>query len=425
MRILLLTQYFAPEVGASQVRLSAFCRELRAAGHEVEVVTAMPHHPEGRIYPGYRGRFYCCEVLDGVTIHRVWLYTAKGSSFKRILSYLSFALLCLFGLLRARRPDYLFVDSPPLFLAVPGWLASCLWKIPFIFNVADLWPDSVLDLGIMRPGVATKVGFVLEEWTYRHADFITAVTEGIRTSLLQRKGVPAAKVLFLPNGVDTSFFRPTVAPDERLRAQFAFGRKKIVLYAGNHGYANSVDQLIEAASLITDPTIHFLIIGDGPQKPSLQARAHHLGLGNVTFLDPVPIEKLPSFLSITSIAAVTLRKSPVTEGARSAKAFVMMAAAKPIVLAGRGESADLIRQADAGIVVPPHSPEEFAEGILLLANNPDLAARMGNNGRAFVQTYFDWTLLVRNWLAQLPPPLPQGNASPTPQTENFTTPMAS
>lgn len=424
MRILLLTQYFPPEVGASQVRLSAFCRELRAAGHEVEVVTAMPHHPEGHIYRGYRGRFYRREFLEGMTVHRVWLYAAKGSGFKRILTYLSFAFLCLFGLLRAKRPDYLFVDSPPLFLSVPGWLASRLWKIPFIFNVADLWPDSVLDLGIMRPGAATNVAFALEKWTYRHADFITAVTEGIRTSL-QKKSVPAGKILFLPNGVDTSFFQPTTPPDEDLRNQLGLHGKKIVLYAGNHGYANAVDQLIEAASLIPDPTIHFLIIGDGPEKSNLQALAHRLGLANITFLDSVPLERLPSFLSIASIAAVTLMKSPITEGARPAKTFVMMAAGKPLVLAGQGESADLVREAQAGLVVPPHAPHKFAETILVLASNTDLAAKLGNNGRAFVQAKYDWSLLVRNWLAQLCRTLPQGESKPAAQAENFTAPTAS
>lgn len=425
MRILLLTQYFVPEVGASQVRLSAFCRELRAAGHEVEVVTAMPHHPEGRIYPAYRRRFYRREILDGILVHRVWLYAAKGSGLKRILTYWSFAFLCLFALIRAKAPDYLFVDSPPLFLSVPGWLASRLWKTRFIFNVADLWPDSVVDLEIMRPGIATKLGFALEKWIYRRADFITAVTEGIRTSLLQKKNVPAAKVLFLPNGVDTSLFQPTAPPDEQLRAQLGLRGKTIVLYAGNHGYANAVDQLIEAAGLISDPSIHLLMIGDGPGKAHLQALAHELRLNNVTFLDSVPIEQLLPFLSISSIAAVTLRESRITEGARPAKTFVMMAAGKPIVFAGRGETTHLIRAANAGLIVPPHSPHDLARAILLLANDPDMAASMGKNGRAFVQANFDWSLLVRNWLAELRRALPSKQTKSTGRAENSTAPTAS
>jgi len=416
MRILVLTQYFAPEVGASQVRLSAFSRELRAAGHEVEVVTAMPHHPEGRIHRDYRGRLYRRETLEDMTVHRVWLYAAKGSGFKRILTYLSFAFFCLFGLIRAKRPDYLFVDSPPLFLAVPGWLASRFWKVPFIFNVADLWPDSVLDLGVMRPGIATKLGYALERWTYRHADFITAVTEGIRACLLQKKHVPAAKVLFLPNGVDTSLFQPATLPDEQLRAQLGLCGKQIVLYAGNHGYANAMEQLIEAASLISNRTLHFLILGDGPEKPSLQALARQLRLSNVTFLDSVPIERLLPFLSIASIAAVTLRRCSITQGARPAKTFVMMAAGKPVVLAGQGESADLLREANAGLVVPSHSPQDLANAILLLADDADLAARMGQNGRAFVRANFDWSLLVRDWLAQLRA-LPPSETTPR-QTES-------
>jgi colanic acid biosynthesis glycosyl transferase WcaI len=422
MRILLLTQYFAPEVGASQIRLSALCRELRTAGHEVEVVTAMPHHPAGQISPEYRGKFYMRENRDGMTVHRVWLYAAKGSGIKRILNYLSFAFLSLFGLLRSRKPDYVFVDSPPLFLAMPGWLSARLWKVPFIFNVADLWPDSVLDLGVMREGLATKLGFALEKWTYKHADVVTAVTEGIRNSLLHKKHVPPSKILFLPNGVDTTLFQPNAVPDEQLRARLNLQGKRVVLYAGNHGHAGAVDQLLDAASLISDPSVHFLLVGDGPEKPVLQSRARELGLKNITFLDTVPIQQLPAFLSITNIAAVTLKRSCITRGARPAKTFVMMAAAKPIVLAAEGESAELVRQANAGVIVPPHTPHELADAILLLLANPEMASKMGANGRDYVQRNFDWSQLVRNWIAQLDAALPEARALGNPNREKSTAP---
>jgi colanic acid biosynthesis glycosyl transferase WcaI len=401
MRILLLAQYFAPEVGASQIRLSALCRGLLAEGHEVEVVTAMPHHPACQIFPEYRGRFYCREVREGMTVHRVWLWAVKSSGAKRLLNYLSFAFLCLFGVLRASKPDYVFVDSPPLFLAVPGWIASRLWDVPFVFNVADLWPDSVLDLGIMRESFATKIGFALERWAYRRADFVTAVTEGVRSSLLHKKRVPANKILFLPNGVDTALFQPNTLPDEQLRRELGLRGKKVVLYAGNHGYANGLHQVVLAATLISDPRVHFLLLGDGPEKEKLQSLARDLALTNITFIDSVPIERLPAFLSITNVAAVTLQKSRITQGARPAKTFVMMAAGKPIVLAAEGESAELIHQAKAGLVVSPNAAQQLADAILLLLENPELAARLGANGRAFVETHFDWSLLIRNWLAEL------------------------
>jgi len=401
MRFMVLTQYFFPEVGATQARLDAMCTELTRAGHEVEVVTGMPHHPTGRIWPSYRGRLYMRGQRNSVTIHRVWLYAANGSGLKRILSYLSFMITSLAGLVRSRRPDYLFVDSPPLTLAVSAWAASRWWRRPLIFNVADLWPDSARDLGIMQDGVVLRVAGMLERWIYRRAHYVTAVTEGIRTALLQQKKVPPSKVLFLPNGVDTRLIRP-IAPDEGLRRQLGLSRKRVVLYAGNHGYAGALDQVLDAANALAHhERIHFVLVGDGPQKPALQSRARELGLANVTFLDPVPLEELPRIIALAECAVVTLRHANVMRGARPAKALVMMAGAKPLVLAAEGEAADLISRAEAGFVVPPEAPLALAQAIRSLLSDPAEARQMGLNGRAFIQNHLEWSLLVRNWLSQL------------------------
>jgi colanic acid biosynthesis glycosyl transferase WcaI len=401
MKFVILTQYFFPEVGATQARLDAVCTELVQAGHEVEVVTAMPHHPTGRIAPSYRGRFYTREKRNNVVIHRVWLYAANGSGVKRILNYLSFMVTSLAGLARARRPDYLFVDSPPLMLAVSARIASVLWRCPLVFNVADLWPDSARDLGVIGDGAVLRMAGALERWIYRRAARVTAATEGIRTALLQEKNVPAEKVMFLPNGVNTRLIRP-IAPDEELRKQLGLTRKRVVLYAGNHGYAGALDQLLDAANqLAHHERIHFLLVGDGPQKPQLQARARQLGLTNITFLDPVPLEELPRIISLADCAVVTLRRAKVMLGARPAKALVMMAAAKPIVLAAEGEAAELITRAEAGFVVPPENPPALAGAIRSLLSDAAAARAMGLNGRAYIQQNLEWSLLVRNWLLQL------------------------
>jgi colanic acid biosynthesis glycosyl transferase WcaI len=401
VKFVVLTQFFAPEIGASQVRLAYFCRELAAAGHEVEIVTGMPHHPAGRIFPEYRGHFYLHEDREGLQIHRVWLYAASGSNLKRLLSYASFCLTCLFGLARSSKPDYVFVDSPPLFLGVPGWIAAKLWRVPLIFNVADLWPDSVRDLGVMRDGPLVNFAYRLERWIYRHSDVVTAVTEGIRNSLLKSKGLPAEKVLFLPNGVDTALFRPS-PPDEALKNRLGLAGKKIALYAGNHGYAGAVEQILYAADRLRDvPSFHFLLIGEGPEKQKLMALAANLGLNNVTFHGQVPLEAMPAFVSISEMGIVTLRKSQVMAGARPAKAFVMMAGGKPIVLAAEGEAARLIQSAGAGIVVPPEDHESIANAIRSLVQHPRVAADMGASGRRFVISNFQWSSLVRNWIAEL------------------------
>lgn len=409
MRFLVLSQYFPPEVGATQVRLSSMCRELVRAGHEVDVVTGMPHHPAGKIFPGYRRRFYRLEFQGEVHIRRTWLYAAAGSGWCRILGYLSFMLTCLFSIARARKPDYIFVDSPPLFLGVSGWLASVYWNCPFIFNVADLWPDSVLDLGVMKEGVFLKAAFSLESWIYKRARFINAVTRGIHEVLLDRKSVPATKILFLPNGVDSTVIQP-LPSDKTLRKQLGLAGKRIAIYAGNHGYAAGAEQILHAAKLlVTHPELHFLFVGDGPDKPRLQRMAADLQLQNTTFVDSVPFRRLPAYLSIADIALITLRKSGVTRGARPAKTFVMMAAAKPIILSAKGEAAEIIESSRAGVVVLPDEPQQFAAAILAMHENAEAARQMGLRGRAFVRENFEWSSLVGNWLNQL-------RAATTPQS---------
>ena len=401
MKFLILTQFFPPEIGASQVRLAYLCRELAAAGHDVEVVTGMPHHPAGRIFPEYAGEFYREEEWEGLKIRRVWLYAASGSNLKRLLNYASFALTSLFGLARSEKPDYVFVDSPPLFLGVSGWIAAKWWNAPLIFNVADLWPDSVRDLGVMHDGVLLQLAYRLERWIYRNSTVVTAVTEGIRETLLTVKGIPPGKVLFLPNGVDTTLFRPA-APDETLKRALGLSGKKIILYAGNHGYAGAVEQILYAAQCLhLEPSLHFLLIGEGPEKQKLIGLAAQLRLRNVTFHDQVPLKDMPSFVSIADVAVVTLRKSQVMAGARPAKAFVMMAGGKPIVLAAEGEAARLIRAAGAGVVVRPEDFQSLASAIRTLLQHPEIAAKMGSYGRKFVVSNFQWSSLVRDWILQL------------------------
>jgi putative colanic acid biosynthesis glycosyltransferase WcaI len=176
VRVLILTQYFPPEHGAPQVRLAAFVRVLSHLGHEVEVATAMPNHPTGAIFDGYRGALYRREEWEGVPVHRVWVYASIGAGWKRLMNYASFAATALVALLRARRPDYLFVESPPLFLSLPAMLAAMLWRVPMIFNVADLWPDTVRELGIIKGGPVLRAAERLERWTYRRATYVNALS---------------------------------------------------------------------------------------------------------------------------------------------------------------------------------------------------------------------------------------------------------
>jgi glycosyltransferase involved in cell wall biosynthesis len=389
MRFLILTQYYPPEVGAAQVRLAAVAGELRRSGHDVEVVTALPNYPSGAIRPEDRGRLRRQEVIDGIPVSRLWLYPATGAGARRLLSYLSFAATGLVGGLMARRPDMVLVESPPLFLGVSGWLVARRFGAPLILNVSDLWPDSVRDMGLMRGGPWLRLAESLERWLYRRSTAVTAVTDGIRQRLIHGKDVPPSKVLFLPNGADPSLFRPSAPLPDRARPTF--------VYAGNHGLAQGLDVVLRAATIV--PEVDFILVGDGSDKARLQAEAERLRLDNVRFEEPIAPERVSDLYAGAAAGIVSLRRSPLMEGARPAKTLAVMACGRPVIYAGAGEGADLVRLADAGIVVPPGDAAALASAVRSVVASPSRAREMGAHGRDYVLTHLSWPALVTRWVA--------------------------
>jgi colanic acid biosynthesis glycosyl transferase WcaI len=400
LRFLILTQYFTPEIGAPQLRLRALVRALKNFGHEVEMVTALPNYPVGKISDAYRGCFYRCEQIDGVKVHRVWLYAAIGAGLSRILNYLSFTLFSLWALGRCRRPDFVFVESPPLFLAIPGYVIAARWKAKMIFNVADLWPDSIKELGLIQDGRILAFAESLEKWSYRVSYRVSAVTEGIRQSL-REKGVPETKLLFLPNGVDMELFQPR-PPDKELSRNLDLEGKKIILYAGTLGYAQGLDTVLGAAKIISniEGTV-IIFIGGGADKPRLADLAQREGLKNVRFLDPAPPEFVARLYSLSLAGLAVLRDLPLFKGARPSKIFPSMASGVPVLYSGAGEGAGLVEEAQAGITIPPENPQALAEGIKRLLEDPDWARQLGLNGRKYVESNLSWPVLVKDWLEQL------------------------
>ena len=401
MRFLFLTQYYPPEIGAPQTRLKSMGIELVKLGHQVEVVTALPNHPTGRIFPNYKGKFYVKENIDEITIHRVWLYAATGAGIKRVTNYFSFTLTCLFGLLRCQKPDYIFVESPPLFLSTPAYLMSLIWKRPFIFNVADLWPDSAKKLDLLKEGLIFRLLSRLEKWTYRKALFVNAVTEGIHDILLKEKNVPKEKVLFLPNGVDTALF-DIRKKNEEIAAKFGLADKKVVLYAGTHGFAHGIEVALKAASCLKPrEDIVFVFVGDGSEKKTLVRLAKEMALSNVLFFDPVPLNVIADLYSIASIGLSTLRNSSLFEATRPVKIYPAMASGVPILYSGSGEGARLVEQHETGIVVPPEDPQALAAAVLKIIDDEVYSKKLGKNGRCFVEEHLSWNYIVNEWLDQL------------------------
>ena len=401
MRLLILTQYFPPEVGAPQTRLFAMTTELKRLGHEVEVVTAMPNYPKGRIFPRYRGAFYRREEQNGIVVHRVWLHAAMGGGLRRILNYLSFSVTSLYGLMKAKSPDYVFVESPPLLLVITGWLGAIAWRAPLILNVADLWPESAVEMGFLKDGILVRMLVALESWGYRRATVVNAMTEGIRDSLVRKKGLPPEKVLFLPNGVDTILYQPRLI-DIALKEKLGLSGKKIILYQGTQGHAHGLETVLEAARLLRNsPEIHFLFMGDGSERARLEKLQRRLELRNVTFRDPVSVDQLPPYFSIAECGLASLRGIPLMEGARPAKMFPILASGKPLIFVGRGEGAQLVERAKAGIVVSPGDPAALAVAIRNLMEDSDLLRELGKNGRDFVETNMQWSKLVGDWITCL------------------------
>ncbi|WP_263840140.1 glycosyltransferase family 4 protein [Salinibacter sp.] len=400
MRILLLTQYFPPEVGGPQVRLGAMCRELLDRGHEVEVVTAMPNYPDGEIKSEYEGKFYVRDNYEGITVHRLWLYASKGAGVKRILTFLSFAVTSLVGFFESKRPDYIFTSSPPLFLGIPSVLISKLWGGALIFNVADLWPDSARELDLVTNEMLLSLGEVLEKWVYRNSNFVCAVTEGIRDTLKEEKQVSEEKLLFLPNGVDTDTFGPQPY-DHSLAENLGVEDKWTILYAGTHGYAHGLDVALDTADRLRSEDVHFLLVGGGSEKDRLVRRAEELGLSNLTFLDPVSPETVGQLYSIADAGLSTLRESTLFEGTRPAKVLAAMSTGTPVLYSGHGEGARMVKDVGAGLVTPPQDVEALSDAISHLRRNPKEAEEMGNKGRDFVMEHYSWKVLIGEWLEQL------------------------
>ncbi|HET9029777.1 MAG TPA: glycosyltransferase family 4 protein [Candidatus Aquilonibacter sp.] len=399
MRLLILTQYYPPEIGAPQTRLAALARHVASRGHEVEVVTAMPHHLLGRTYDGYRGKLYMRDEIDGVPVHRTWVYAATGTGLRRIANYLSFTATSMIGLLRAKKPDLVFVESPPLFLSIPGWLIAKLRGAQMIFNVADLWPDSVRELGVMSDGPLMRIAERLEAWSYRRAHLINAVTDGIDDALRKKKLVPDSKLRFLPNGIDVDRFVPARA-NEELRSRLGLDGRPVFIYAGTHGIAQGLHNVVEAAAL-AGRSAQVLFVGSGPTKPALKARVRERGIDNVHFVDPVPLDSMPEYFSLACASIVPLVRSDLMRGARPSKLFPAFACGVPVIYSGEGEGAALVADAGAGIVVPPEDSHAIAQAMRAIAGDPAARERMSRSARALALDRFAWSSIVDTWLHSL------------------------
>jgi colanic acid biosynthesis glycosyl transferase WcaI len=401
MRVIVWGINYAPEFTGIAPHNVALCEFLDAQGHDVEMVTSFPYYPTWRKRPEDQGRFYRTDVVHGIPVHRCWHFVpARVSALKRILHEGTFVFTSTLRALVLPGPTVYFVVSPPLLLGAAAWLVGKLKGAPFVFHVQDMQPDAAVGLGMLKPGLFTRLLYGLESFAYRHAARVSGITKGMLESF-KAKGVSEAKLIYFPNAIDLR--TEEVAPDRgEFRRQHGFAPDDfLAVYAGNVGVKQGLDVLLEAAPLLSNPRIRLLICGEGAQREALAARAREMNLPNVSLL---PFQSGPGYRALLADADICF----ITQQANGGNSFFpskllgLLAASKPVVTVAAPESelALSLREAGFGVNVPPGRPQELADTLEALANDPQRLAEFGAAGRLYVEQ-FEKSRVMKNFQAEL------------------------
>ena len=400
LHILFLSDNFFPEVNAPASRTHDHAKEWVNAGHQVTIITCVPNFPKGQVFDGYRNKVWQEEVIDGIRVVRVWSYIAANEGFsKRILDYLSYMITSFLASFLIRKVDLVVGTSPQFFTAVSAWLVAFYKRKPFVFELRDLWPESIRAVGAMHESKLLVLLEKLELFLYRRADRIIVVTNSFRDNLVKR-GIDGKKISVVTNGVDVTKFKPQ-EKDVELIGRYGFENKFIVGYVGTLGLAHALETVLFAAKITSqrgfDHNIHFLFLGDGASKMKLQELAAELELKNVTFLASVPKAVVVNYWSIIDISIISLKKTDLFKTVIPSKMFESMCMGIPILHAVSGESAEIIEKTGVGITVEPESSSAIAEEIIRLSQDRKTLAALGRNGRIASKS-FDRTRLAHDML---------------------------
>src|SRR5262245_13674596 len=404
MRILFLSHYYHPEVNAPANRVGQLARAWADDGHDVTVLTGFPNHPTGIVPPAYRGRPYIRHEFDrGVHVARTPIYAAPNKGIlRRSLNYASYAMsAATVGPFITTRPDIVVATSPQFLTAVAGYVLARTKRVPFVLEVRDLWPASIVDVGAMRPGSPPVLALeAVERFIYRHADHIVVVTDSF-VDAIAAHGIPRDKISVVKNGVDLEMFRPGPTGNT-VRELLGLHGKFVAAYIGTHGMAHGLGTVLEAAALLRhDDRYRFLLIGDGAEKRSLQQRAASERLTNVLFLDQLPHEAIRDHICAADVTLVLLRDRALFRSVIPSKIFEFMGTARPIVIGVDGEARRLVEDAGAGVFVPPEDAAMLVATLRLLDGDTTARSRMGQSGRAFVERHFSRQAQARLYLEHL------------------------
>lgn len=404
MKLLILTQYFPPEVGAPQNRLFELAVRLKKLGIDITVLTAMPNYPQMEIYEAYKGKNYVYEEMEGLKVHRTSIYVSKNKSIvHRLRNYFSFVISSArTGTKKLNNADFLLVESPPLFLGYSAMYLARKKKAKLIFNVSDLWPESAEKLGVVTNKQMLAMAYRLEERLYKKSALVTGQTQGICENIRTR--FPGVKTYWLPNGVDLSYYDPEKTKAGDWRHSHGIAPDDFVfMYAGIIGIAQGLEIILEVARKFANvPKLKFVLMGSGPEKERLLNLKAEWKLQNVLFIDPISKKEMPSVLKSINAAIIPLRKLELFMGAIPSKIFENLAMEIPILLGVDGEARKLfIEQGNCGIYFEPENADSLSAGIQKLLDDPDLARKLGRNGRQYVNLNFNRENIANSFYKEL------------------------
>jgi len=401
VRVLIVNQYFPPEVEPSATKIHEVSREWVRSGLSVTVITGMPNYPSGVIRPGYRHRLWRVERVDGVRVIRVFAIPASAGSFvRRVLGHLSFMVSAGVASLFAGECDVVVASSPPLEVGLVGLAVARSRRRPFVFEVRDLWPDAAISFGIIRNRSIIKLARLAERICYRHASRVVVVSPGFVDHVLNH-GVSRGNVKIIINGTDTFLFRPRRERDPLLKELFRNG-KHIVLYAGTFGLQQNLITVLKAAALLKGtPDIGFVLVGDGCDRGKLERARAEWRLRNVVILPLQSRRRVASLISSADICLVQTGRCELNLGNLPAKLFDYMACGRPIVIAGKGQARMLVEKAGAGTAAEPDDPESLCRAVLALTGNQAQRECLGRNGRRFALVNCSRQIVAGRYLSLL------------------------
>jgi len=397
VKILLVSQFYPPEANSAALKMFDLARYLTERGHRVTVVTGFPNYPDGVLHAGYRQTLCRRDVVDGTQVIRTFvsLSPRRRQFGPRMKSYVSFMLSSIYGALRVGRHDLVYVYSPPLSLGMSGYVISRLLGAAFVFDVNDLWPRAPIQLGLLKNPTLIRMAQDLERFVYAKADRVFFYSKWMRDEVV-RSGVPAAKTEVHPFWIDTSVFRPAPEQAAGIRHQYDMRDRLVVMYTGNLGLPQGLGTAIECARLLKERNhnhVQFVFVGGGADKDRLVRLSESYGLDNVLFVAPQPVSAMPAFMSAADVLLLHLDRAPFRAGTIPGKLLAYLSCGRPVLVGLEGEGADVIRQAQCGVVVEPENPEAMAEGVSRLGD-PERRRQMGEAARRTALDCYDRTKLL-------------------------------